>query len=92
MIQECTTMSFDRVCGQYLLSGALDRPLRLYHMGSNDPIAEARTVEEMVTKIEKLEDDLAALRYDMRYGRRELYGLYIKEEEPKEAEPDAEQV
>lgn len=92
MIQECTTMSFDRVCGQYLLSGALDRPLRLYHMGSNDPIAEARTVEEMVAKIEALEDNLAGLRYDMRYARRELYGLYIKEEEPKEAEPDAEQV
>lgn len=89
MIQECTTMSFDRVCGQYLLSGALDSPLRLYHMGSNDPIAEARTVEEMVAKIEALEDNLAALRYDMRYGRRELYGLYFKEEEPKTEETEA---
>ena len=92
MIKDCMTMSFDRVCGQYLLSGVADQPLRLYHMGVSDPILEAATVEEMAEKIQQLEDDLAGLRYDMRYGRRELYGLYIKEEEPKEAEPDAEQV
>ena len=89
MLKDCKTTSFDRVCGQYLLSGAADQPLRLYHMDVTDPILEAATVEEMAEMIQQLEDDLDALRYDLRYPPKNLYGLYLKPEEGAKPEETA---
>lgn len=91
MLRDVKTMSFDRVSGAFLLNGSAGEPLKLYHMGVTDPIAEAATIDEMMEKLQELEDDLASLRYDLRYPHSCVYGIYQKNE-PEEGKPDAEPV